>query len=194
MITVPVMLVIAYLIGSLSSAIIVCKLMNLPDPRTQGSNNPGATNVLRVGGKLPAAITLLGDFFKGNIPVFIAAILGVQGFFLGLIAIAAMLGHIFPIFFKFQGGKGVATFFGSLIALNFFVGGVAIATWLVVVAITRYVSVASLTSAILALLYTLLFGHAEYFIPIFIMAAIMIWSHWENIQRLKSGTENKFNF
>jgi len=193
MITATIMIVIAYLIGSLSSAIIVCKLMELPDPRTQGSGNPGATNVLRLGGKLPAAITLLGDVLKGNIPVIIALIIGLPSLSVGLVAIAAILGHIFPIFFKFKGGKGVATFFGALFALNWVAGLMALATWIVVVAITRYVSLASIAAAAGAVLYTLFFAHETYFLQILVMAIIIIITHRENIKRLKAGTENKLN-
>jgi glycerol-3-phosphate acyltransferase PlsY len=118
MITVIIFGVISYLIGSLSSAILVCKFLKLPDPRTQGSMNPGTTNVLRIGGKTPALITLAGDMLKGFIPVLIAHLIGMNGFSLGIVAAAAFLGHLYPVFFKFQGGKGVATALGAFIALS----------------------------------------------------------------------------
>lgn len=194
MITVIICLVIAYLIGSLSSAIIVCKLLGLPDPRTQGSNNPGATNVLRIGGKMPALITLIGDMLKGFIPVLFATIAGVSGFMLGLIAIAALAGHIYPVFFKFQGGKGVATTLGALIALSPFIGIVAIAVWLVVAAIFRYSSLAALAAAVAAPIVALLLGKMAYFLPILAMTGILIWQHLDNIQRLRTGTESKISF
>src|SRR5688572_5024295 len=111
-------IVVAYLIGSLSSAIIVCKLMRLPDPRSEGSNNPGATNVLRIGGKKAAAITLAGDMLKGVIPVLAAKWCGIHPLGVGLVMLAAFAGHLYPIFFRFQGGKGVATLLGCLLALN----------------------------------------------------------------------------
>jgi len=191
---IPIMIVVAYVIGSLSPAIIVCKLMGLPDPRKEGENNASVTEVLDVGGKFPAFLTLLGDFLQGAIPVLIGMMLGLSGFFLGLIAIAAMLGHVFPAFYKFQGGKAVATFFGGLVALNFLVGGAAILTWLIIAAVTRYISLASLISAILAVLYTLLFGHYEHLLPIAMMCALIVWRYWGNIQKLRSSTEDKFSF
>jgi len=120
----------AYLIGSVSAAIIVCRLMKLPDPRSAGSGNPGATNVLRVGGKTAAAITLAGDALKGFIPVFVASILGVTPLILGLTALAAVLGHLFPVFFQFKGGKGVATSFGAIFGIAWLAGLLTLTTWL----------------------------------------------------------------
>ncbi|KAA0447047.1 MAG: glycerol-3-phosphate 1-O-acyltransferase PlsY, partial [Candidatus Thioglobus sp.] len=115
----PILIIASYLIGSISSAILVCKVLRLPDPRTQGSNNPGATNVLRIGGKKAAAITLIGDGAKGAIAVAVAQYLGLDLLAMSLIALAAFLGHIYPIFFGFKGGKGVATFLGGLFVLNY---------------------------------------------------------------------------
>lgn len=195
MITVTIFLVIAYLIGSLSSAIIVCKVMNLPDPRTQGSNNPGATNVLRIGGKEAALITLIGDVFKGLLPVLLASVLDVSDFALGLIACAALVGHIFPVFFKFQGGKGVATAFGALLALSWIVGAALLVTWLVVAVIFRYSSLAALVAAVCAPIYVALFTHHYgYLVPVIAIVALLIWRHWQNIQRLRAGTESKISF
>lgn len=194
MISVIIFGVIAYLIGSLSSAIIVCKVLNLPDPRTQGSMNPGATNVLRIGGKTPALITLAGDMLKGFIPVLIGRLFGLDGFFLGLIAVATFLGHIYPVFFKFQGGKGVATAAGAIIALSPIVGIAALISWILVAVTFRYSSLAALIAAIATPVFMLLLGKIAYLIPTLIIAAMLIWTHRDNIQRLRSGSESKMSF
>ena len=194
MVTTIFMLVIAYLIGSLSSAIIVCKAMKLPDPRTQGSGNPGATNVLRIGGKTAAIITLAGDALKGFIPVLIGHLLGINAFMLGMIGVAALLGHILPVFFKFEGGKGVATTFGAFLALSPIIGIVAIAAWVIIAAISRYSSLASLVAIVAAPVAALVTGQLAYLFPIVIMGSILVWRHLENIQRLKSRTESKISF
>lgn len=184
----------AYLAGSLSSAIIVCKLFKLPDPRTEGSMNPGTTNVLRIGGKLPALITLLGDVLKGFLPVLIAHLVGIDGFALGGIALCAFLGHLLPIFFRFQGGKGVATALGTFIALSPKVAFVALASWIITVAITRYVSLGSIIAAAIAPLLILTCSDKGYFLPTLIIAAVLILRHKENIERLRAGNENKIKF
>lgn len=189
-----IFIVIAYFIGSLCSAIIVCKIMKLPDPRTQGSNNPGATNVLRIGGKVPAAITLLGDVLKGFIPVYLAHAFGISGFLLALVGVAAFVGHVFPILFKFHGGKGVATSIGVLLGLSLLLGLMAAVTWLLAAYISRYSSLAAIIMAVAMPVYTLIFGEFSYFIPILIMAAILLWRHFGNIQRLRSGIESKISF
>lgn len=194
MVPIIFMLVIAYLIGSLSSAILVCKIMKLPDPRTQGSCNPGATNVLRVGGKTAALVTLVGDGLKGFVPVLIGHFLGINGFMLGMIGVAALLGHILPVFFKFEGGKGVATTLGAFLALSPLIGIIAIAVWIIVAAISRYASLASLAAVVVAPLVALITGEIAYLFPILIMGGILVWRHMENIQRLKSGTESKLSF
>jgi len=194
MITAIILSVIAYLIGSLSSAIIVCKFLNLPDPRTQGSMNPGTTNVLRIGGKVPALITLSGDILKGFLPVLIGHLIGISGFFLGLIAIAAFLGHLFPIFFNFQGGKGVATALGTFLALSPIVGIAVVATWILMAAIFRYSSLAAITAAILAPIFMLVFADMGYFLPTLAITAMLVWRHLANIQRLRAGTESKISF
>ena len=194
MITAIILSVIAYLIGSLSSAIIVCKFLNLPDPRTQGSMNPGTTNVLRIGGKVPALITLSGDILKGFLPVLVGHLIGIGGFFLGLIAISAFLGHIFPIFFKFQGGKGVATALGTFLALSPVVGIAVVATWILMAAIFRYSSLAAITAAILAPIFMLVFADMGYFLPTLAITAMLVWRHLANIQRLRAGTESKISF
>ncbi|EKE00786.1 MAG: Membrane protein containing DUF205 [uncultured bacterium] len=194
MITVIVFCVIAYLIGSLSSAIIVCKFLNLPDPRTQGSMNPGTTNVLRIGGKTPAFITLAGDMLKGFIPVLIGHLIGIGGVFLGLIAMAAFLGHLYPVFFKFQGGKGVATALGSFLALSPVAGIAIIISWILVAVTFRYSSLAALVAAISAPIFMLFFANIGYLIPSLMISAMLIWRHRDNIQRLRAGTENKISF
>lgn len=194
MITTTIMFVIAYLLGSLPSAIIVSKIMKLPDPRTQGSKNPGTTNVLRLSGKLPAIMVLVGDVLKGLISVLLAMLLGVKGIFLGSIALAAVLGHIFPIFFKFRGGKGVATAFGALTALSPIVSVAIIITWALVLVISRYVSLASVCTAILTPLYILFLANSAYLPPIVIMVGLIVWRHADNIKRLYAGEENKFRF
>lgn len=183
--------VIAYFFGSISSAIIVCKLMGLPDPRLEGSKNPGATNVLRLGGKVPAIITLLGDMLKGFIPVLLAKLLGLDTLAIALVTFAAFFGHLYPVFFKFVGGKGVATLFGCMLALNWIVGLMMGATWLIVAFIFRYSSLASLITAILAPVYTWYMTNNDYAIAVCIMSVLLIIRHRSNIQKLFSGKESK---
>lgn len=185
-------IIFSYLLGSLSSAVIVCKLMRLPDPRTQGSRNPGATNVLRIGGKKAAIFTLLGDSLKGFLPVLAAWELGFDDTALGLIAIAAFLGHLFPIFFRLEGGKGVATALGCLLALNWPTGLCWIATWLVIAFLFRYSSLAALTASILAPFYMAFFTENPSFIlSAACMSIMIIIKHKQNISHLLSGKEKK---
>ncbi len=165
--------------------------MGLPDPREEGSGNPGTTNVLRIGGKMPALLTLFGDALKGFIPVIIARILKVEDLALGLVAISAFLGHLYPIFFRFKGGKGVATFFGTMFALSIPIGAVLVATWTVVAALFRYSSLAALIAAILAPIYAIIFKHYWYIAPIIVMTLMIIWKHRGNIKRLRFGSESK---
>lgn len=183
--------VIAYLMGSLSSAILICKAFKLPDPRTEGSMNPGATNVLRIGGRLPAALTLVGDILKGYIPVMAAHLFGVEGFVLSLIALMAFLGHLYPIFFRFQGGKGVATAAGAILALAPMVGLAAIIIWLSVAIIFRYSSLAALMAVITTPVLMLFFGDSAYLLPTLVITVGLVWKHWGNIQRLRIGEESK---
>ena len=183
---------IGYLVGSLNSAILVCKSLQLGDPRTEGSGNPGATNVLRIAGKMPALIVLLGDILKGLLPVLIAKVIDIDGFELALIALACVIGHIFPLFFNFQGGKGVATAFGSLLILSASVAIVVAIVWGVVVFTTKYISLASLIAGILSTVL-ILFAHTAYFLPLFVITTLIIFRHKDNINRLKLGTESKFN-
>ncbi len=184
-------MIFAYLLGSLSSAIIVCKLFNLPDPREQGSGNPGATNVLRIGGKKAAVIVLLGDVLKGAIPVLTAQLYGLPDLNLTLVVFAAFLGHLYPCFFGFKGGKGVATAFGGLIAMSWLVGLAIIATWAIMAAVFRYSSLAALTAAVLAPVYTYFLTDNPGWFVIAAMSLILVIRHRGNIKRLVSGTESK---
>jgi glycerol-3-phosphate acyltransferase PlsY len=186
-----------YLLGSISFAVVVSRAMGLADPRSYGSNNPGATNVLRTGNKAAALLTLLGDALKGAVAVWLARHFG-PGFGLGPFAIAcvgaaAFIGHLYPVFFRFQGGKGVATFLGVLLALNFWIGLAACAVWLAVAAVFRYSSLASLTAAVSApLVYALAYGLGDSVVwPLAAMAALLLWRHRENIAKLRAGTESK---
>lgn len=191
-ITLITALIIAYLFGSISSAIIVCKLMRLPDPRTAGSQNPGATNVLRIGGKKAAAITLLGDSLKGFLPVMIASALGLSPLNLALVALATLLGHLFPIFFRFEGGKGVATFIGCLVALSWPTALCWGVTWLVVAALFRYSSLAALIACALAPVYSWYISHElGTSIVLAVMAALIFYRHKQNIAKLISGKESR---
>ena len=183
---------IAYLFGSISSAIIVCKAARLPDPRTQGSRNPGATNVLRIGGKKAAIVTLLGDTLKGVIPVLLAKWYGLDELGLALVTFAAFFGHLYPIFFRFEGGKGVATAIGCILALNLPVGLCWMATWTIVALIFRYSSLASLTASVLAPVYIWYFtGSYIYVMTIALMSLLLIYRHRGNITKLLAGTESK---
>lgn len=182
--------VVGYLCGSLASAVIVCRLMKLPDPRQGGSGNPGATNVLRLGGKQAAALTLLGDVLKGVAPVLLAHILTDARPILAATAVAAVVGHMYPIFFGFKGGKGVATAFGAVGALVYPVALFMLAVWVVVALAFRYASVASLGAAVAAPLFALIFfPEPAYVLGLAIIAALLIYRHRGNIQRLRQGTE-----
>lgn len=183
--------VIAYLIGSVSSAIIVCRLSGLPDPRTQGSKNPGTTNVLRLGGKRLAVITLLGDVLKGLIPVIIAMHINSSPVAVAPVMLCAFLGHLYPIFFRFKGGKGVATAIGALFGLSWMVGFLSVVTWLVVVFLFRISSLAALIAAVLAPVFVIAYMNIVYAIPVAIMSMLLIWRHRGNIQRLRQGIEPK---
>jgi glycerol-3-phosphate acyltransferase PlsY len=187
----------AYLIGSLSFAVIVSRAFGLPDPHSYGSGNPGATNVLRTGRKLAAALTLAGDTGKGVLAVllarYFAADYGVNATGLALVALAVFLGHVYPVYFGFNGGKGVATALGILCALDLKLGVATLATWLVIVLIFRMVSLASIVAAVFAPFYTAwLFGTSSPLLPgVLAIAALLIYRHKENIQRLIAGRENR---
>ena len=186
------LIALAYLFGSISTAIIVCKLMGLPDPRSQGSGNPGATNVLRVGGKKAAAITLFGDMLKGLLPVLIAKAFTSDPLILGLVGFAAFLGHLFPVFFGFKGGKGVATMLGVLFGYSWWVGLATAATWLIIAKVFKISSLSALIATALAPLYVWLLMEANILILITaIMTVILFWRHKSNIQKLLSGGESR---
>jgi acyl phosphate:glycerol-3-phosphate acyltransferase len=181
----------SYLLGSISSAIIICKICNLPDPRTKGSGNPGATNVLRIGGQKVAAFVLIFDGLKGAIPVMLAHYFGLNLFELTIILLSAFLGHVFPIYYGFKGGKGVATYLGGLIGLNFFVGLTFSIIWLIVAKVIKVSSIAALTATLLSPIYF-------YFITthdvratmvIFLINLFIYFTHRENIRRIMNGEE-----
>ncbi|MCW8904782.1 glycerol-3-phosphate 1-O-acyltransferase PlsY [Sedimenticola sp.] len=186
------LIITAYLLGSLSSAIIVCRLMGLPDPRTQGSNNPGATNVLRLGGKKAAAITLLGDSLKGFFPVLAAKLLGVAPLVLAAVAMAAFLGHLYPLFFRFQGGKGVATALGTQFGIHWQIGGLVALLWLLMAKGLNISSLAALVSMALAPLVVWYVWPAPELIGMqILMSLILFWRHRSNIRNLLTGEEGK---
>ena len=186
------LVVFAYLLGSLSAAIITCKLMGLPDPRSEGSRNPGATNVLRFGGKKAAAITLVGDMLKGLIPVLVARLAHVDETVLAATAMAAFLGHLYPIFFGFSGGKGVATAMGVLLGISWPVALAAAATWLLMAKVVKISSLSALTASVLAPLYMWLLESSPAFFSMSVaLAILLVWRHRSNIQRLLSGAEEK---
>jgi len=183
----------AYLIGSVSSAIVVCRLMKLPDPREHGSGNPGATNVLRVGGKKAAAITLLGDMLKGLLPVLAARWLDMPLLILGLSGFAAFIGHLYPIFFNFKGGKGVATMLGVMFGLHWAVGLATALTWLVMARVFKISSLAALVATLMAPFYVLLIigNDRALIIIVGFMTLILFWRHRSNIRNLLSGKEGR---
>jgi glycerol-3-phosphate acyltransferase PlsY len=193
--------VAAYLIGSLSFAVIVSRLMGLSDPRTYGSKNPGATNVLRSGSKKAAIVTLLLDALKGWLPVFVVAHWG-EPYGLGagtvaLVGLAAFLGHLFPVFFRFVGGKGVATAAGVIFGFNPWLGLASLATWLIIAFFFRYSSLASIATAVFAPAFYLFGGDVAWEAPgvmvlsLSVMAVLLVWRHAENINRLLAGKESK---
>ena len=190
--------IVAYLIGSISFAVVVSKLMGLSDPRTYGSKNPGATNVLRSGNKKAAIATLLGDAAKGWFAVWLAQRLaeqfGVGDFGIALVALAVFLGHLYPVFFQFVGGKGVATALGVLIGLNVWLGLATLVTWLVIAYAFRYSSLAALVSAVFAPFYFgLLFGtdEKEKLLAVIIMSVLLLYTHRGNIANLLAGKETR---
>lgn len=186
----------AYLIGSLSFAVVVSKLFGLADPRTYGSKNPGATNVLRSGNKAAAVLTLLGDCFKGWLAVWLAqrfgAQYGVDDSGIALVAIMVFVGHLWPVFFKFKGGKGVATALGVLLGLNVWLGVATLTSWLVVAFAFRYSSLASLVAAVFApFYYGLLFGTDIGLLAVLVMSALLVYRHRGNIGNLLAGKESR---
>ena len=191
---------LAYLIGSVSFAVVVSKCMRLPDPHSYGSGNPGATNVLRTGNKRAAVLTLLGDALKGFIAVVLARmILGqdaltssLNSWILCGVVVAVFLGHLFPIFHGFKGGKGVATACGILFGINWILGLATLATWIIVAKFMRYSSLAALAAAVFGPIYfVFLFGFHPMGIALLIVCALLIWRHRSNIHNLMNGTESR---
>lgn len=191
MITNSLLILGAYLLGSISSAIIVCRIMGLPDPRTTGSHNPGATNVLRIGGKKAAAITLFGDSLKGLLPMLAAHLLNAGPGILALTGLAAFLGHLYPVFFGFRGGKGVATALGVQFGLHWMIGGTVALIWLFIAKVMRISSLAGLISMALApLIVWLVWPARDLVIAQVVISLLLIWRHRSNIQKLLSGSED----
>ncbi len=189
-------ILIAYLIGSLSFAVIVSKAFGLPDPHTYGSGNPGATNVLRTGNKLAAVLTLIGDGAKGWLAVFLARAFawrfGVDDGGIAAAALAVFVGHLWPVFVRFQGGKGVATAAGILLALDWRIGVFTLATWLIIAFFFRYSSLAALAAAVFAPFFTaLVLGFGVYAAAVLAIAVLLVWRHAENIRKLVAGTESR---
>ena len=188
------LVIAAYLLGSISSAIIVCNIMGLPDPRSQGSNNPGATNVLRIGGKKAAVITLLGDALKGLIPMLVCHALDVSALIFALTGMAAFLGHLYPVFFGFKGGKGVATAMGVQFGLSWMIGASVAGIWLFMAKVLNISSLAALVSMVLAPLFVWIFWPApELIVMQSVMSLILVWRHRRNIRNLLSGEEGKIS-
>ncbi|NML44700.1 glycerol-3-phosphate 1-O-acyltransferase PlsY [Ramlibacter sp. G-1-2-2] len=191
----------AYLLGSLAFAVLVSRVMGLKDPRTFGSKNPGATNVLRSGSKPAAIVTLLLDALKGFVPVLVVRLygdsIGLGDGTVALVALAAFLGHLYPVYFRFQGGKGVATFIGVVFGIHWALGVATGLTWIIIAFFFRYSSLASLVAAIFAPVYYLLGDRMAWYaetpiaFALFVMAALMAWRHRENIRRLLAGTESR---
>lgn len=184
------MIIIAYLLGSVSSAVLICRINGLPDPREKGSGNPGATNVYRLGGRITAALVLLFDMLKGTIPVWAAYLLGIDPFLLGLIGIAACLGHIFPIFFHFRGGKGVATALGAIAPIGLDITGMMLTTWMITLRLTGYSSAAAILASLLAPFFTWLVK-PQFTMSVAMLSCLILFRHQENIKRLFNGTEQK---
>lgn len=189
-----VWIIAAYLIGSISFGILMSKAFGLPDPRTVGSGNPGATNVARSGKKLPAILTLLGDAFKGWLLVWLALQSNMLMWVVATVGLAVFFGHLYPIYHRFKGGKGVATALGVMLAISPLLGLEALLTWIVVFAISRYSSLGAILAAALSPIYAwfLLSAYKDYVITVTVMSVFLIWRHRNNIQKLLAGTESGF--
>ncbi len=182
----------AYAIGSISTAILTCKIMGLPDPRTVGSKNPGATNVLRHGGKKAAFFTLSGDVLKGLVPVLIARQLGLDSFWVMLTGLAAFLGHVYPAYFRFRGGKGVATAIGAYVGIHWLAGLLAIAIWLVIAKVVKISSLAALIANFTApLIFYLVTHNLSITLGITVIVLVIFWRHRSNIKNMIEGTEHR---
>ena len=189
-----ILIIVAYLLGSVSTAIVASKLFNFADPRYNGSNNPGTTNVLRLGGKLAAAFTLLGDILKGLIPVLIAKGLGLSDNWIIIVAIAAFLGHLFPLYYGFKGGKGVATAMGVYVALNPVIGLAVLATWASCAFAFNISSLSALIACLFAPFYFYLITQSAAFaVGLLVITALIYFKHIPNIQKLLMGTESKIS-
>ncbi|PJD93241.1 MAG: acyl-phosphate glycerol 3-phosphate acyltransferase [Legionella sp.] len=193
MILIVMTVFLAYGMGSVCSAVIVSHLCHLPDPRLQGSRNPGTTNVLRIAGKKYAIIVLLADMLKGLIPVVVAKMFHMSPTYLGYIGLAAVLGHVYPIFFNFKGGKGVATTLGVLFGLDWLLGLVVVITWLLVAVITRYSSLAAIIALSLSPVYAWFIIAANPYLSVSLVLIVgcVLYQHLENMQRLMQGKESK---
>ena len=186
------LVILSYLAGSLASAVIVCKIMGLEDPREHGSGNPGASNVLRLHGKTAALLTLGGDMLKGLLPVLLLRYVQAPDIFIAAAGLAAFSGHLYPLFFDFRGGKGVATLIGVLLAFHWLLGAAFIMTWLLVALLSRYSSLAAMTAALLTPVYCWLLIPSPYLITgVSLMSAVLIWRHRSNIKKLLAGEENR---
>lgn len=186
-------IVAAYLLGSIAFGILVSKLFGLPDPRTVGSGNPGATNVLRSGKKMAAVLTLLGDAFKGWFPVWLALQSNMLMWVVAAVGLAVFFGHLYPIYYKFKGGKGVATALGVMLAISPLLGLAALFTWIIVFAVSRYSSLGAIVAAALAPVFAwFLLPYQDYLITVLVMSVFLIWRHKTNIQKLLAGTESGF--
>ena len=186
-------IIAAYLLGSINSAILTSKAMHLPDPRTEGSGNPGATNVLRGGNKSAAAITLLGDLLKGFIPVILTGAFAEDPRLVAAVGLAALLGHIYPVYYCFRGGKGVATTLGVLLGMDWMLGALWMVIWIAVALLFRYSSLAALTATFVTLCFALRFWSGEIWITgtLVVITILIFWRHTCNIRDLLSGNEGK---
>lgn len=184
----------AYLLGAISFGIIASKLFQLPDPRTMGSGNIGATNVLRTGKKMAALFTLLGDIAKGWLPVYLAIHCFDVPLIIAIIAMAVFLGHLYPVYYRFKGGKGVATALGIMLALSPLLALAALATWIIVFALTKYSSLSAIIAAGLSPVYAWFLDLGDtYITTLLIISALLVWRHRSNIQKLLAGTEAGFS-
>jgi len=178
----------AYVLGSVSSAILICRAFSYPDPRTQGSNNPGATNVLRVANKAAAAAVLVFDILKGAIPTYLAYLANLPEFAIGLVALSACLGHMYPVFFQFKGGKAVATALGAMLPMGWYLALGLLSTWILVFKLSKYSSLAAIVTVTLAPIYTY-FLKPEFTLAVSMLSVLVILRHRGNVMRLIAGTE-----
>ena len=192
MVVIAVLVAAGYLLGSIATAVLVSRALGAADPRSGGSGNPGATNVLRLAGRRAAALTLAGDVLKGVVPVAVAQAADPSPGAVAVVGLAAFLGHLYPVFFGFKGGKGVATALGALLGMDPLLGAAVLATWLVVAGLSRYSSLAALAAAVLAPGYAwLLSGHPGLVGAVSVMAVLLVWRHRANIRRLLAGQEGR---